>query len=424
MKVETPEGQIYRGDYTNFIRLSSVKIKGKNYHLKKSLNSPRELCSEFGIKFLEPKEKKIQRISGNILLPGEDLSTLTLVSKSPVVAVMGHVNHGKTTLLDQIRKTNIASKEYSSITQHISSYQVRTIGGIIADIIVLVVAVDDGVQSQTKEVIRYYREHNLKLIVFANKIDRGGESSLEILKKQLGDENIELEEYGGDTMLLKGSAKNGQGIKELLEAITVLSEVEGFYTTSSLPTVGVILESRIEKGLGPTAEIITTRGILSPGMYLSGEGMRCKVKTILNSNKKKLSSLAPSTPAIISGFDELPLPGSRFLSFNTQEEATKHYKQLNTKEREGYDYKDDSSQIKNSKTVHFSFIIKSKFLGSSEAIKSFILKFGYSVVYIGSGEITETDIKNAKLKNAIILNFEQPVPKKLDLNIESSKITI
>ncbi|AFO51707.1 translation initiation factor IF-2 [Candidatus Mycoplasma haematolamae str. Purdue] len=404
----------------------------------------RELCDEFGLKFLKEEVTKLKGVQSDTLLPGEDSSRLEWVKKAPVVAVMGHVDHGKTTLLDYIRKTNIASREYANITQHISSYQVqhkdsfitfldtpgheifqklRTIGGIIADIVILVISVEDGVQSQTKEVIKYYKEHNLKLIVFVNKIDRG-EYSLDNLKQQLTDEDVVIEEYGGDVIFLKGSAKTGLGVDELLETITVVAEVESYSTTLASPAIGVILESRMEKGLGPIAETITIRGTLRPGDYIAGEKICCKLKTILNSKKERVDKLIPSVPATLSGFDQLPPPGKRFFSFSAKEEAWAHYQSLEKELNEGFDFRDDLTLSKEDDPTHFSFIVKSKVSGSAEAIREFISKFKYSVISLGSGEITEADIKLASIKKAIIVNFELKIPKKIEDQLKFLNITV
>ncbi|ADX97897.1 translation initiation factor IF-2 [Mycoplasma suis] len=393
----------------------------------------RELCLEFGLKFIKESEEKPK----NIYLESfgeEDESKIEWVKKDPVVAVMGHVNHGKTTLLDKIRKTNVAAREYANITQHISSYQVkfqdnfitfldtpgheifsklRTIGGVIANIIVLVIAIDDGVQAQTKEIIEYYKSHKLKLIVFVNKVDRG-DTSLENIKKQLTSEEVELEEYGGDVILLKGSAKTGLGIPELLETICLVSEVEDYKTTLAPPVMGVILESKVEKGLGAIAEIITVRGNLKAGDYIAGEGIFCKIKTITGEQKERISLLQPSKPASISGFDKLPPTGQKFFSFATKEAALAHYKELESNRAEEYSHTEDSALAKKDDPTHFSFIIKSRVSGSSEAIQAFILRFNYSVISIGSGEITEADIKLASIKKAIIVNFEQKIQKRVE----------
>ncbi|AGX89219.1 translation initiation factor IF-2 [Mycoplasma parvum] len=425
-------------EQTNIPTIEIIKyffLRGIEMQLNSWLDEKlcQELCLEFGLKFLKESEEKSKNIYSEAILSEEDLE-LEWVKKDPVVAVMGHVNHGKTTLLDKIRKTNVAEKEYANITQHISSYQVkfqnnyitfldtpgheifsklRTIGGVIANIIVLVIAIDDGVQAQTKEIIEYYKSHKLKLIVFVNKVDRG-EHSIENLKKQLTTEEIELEEYGGDVILLKGSAKTGQGIAELLETISLVSEIEDYKTTLSPPVIGVILESRIEKGLGAIAEIITIRGNLKAGDYIAGEGIFCKVKTISDENREKVEVLSPSKPVSISGFDKLPIPGKKFFSFPTKEAALAHYNQLESNKVEGYDSTQDSALAKKDDPTHFSFIIKSKVSGSSEAIQTFILRFGYSVISIGSGEISEADIKLASIKKAIIINFEQKIPKRVE----------
>ncbi|AHC39873.1 translation initiation factor IF-2 [Mycoplasma ovis str. Michigan] len=403
----------------------------------------RELCEEFGFKFIKAEQAHRENLYFEELLAKEN-SGKEWVKKYPVVAVMGHVNHGKTTLLDQIRKTNVAESEYSNITQHISSYQVkmkdnyitfldtpgheifqklRELGGVIADIIVLVISIEDGVQSQTKEVIQYFKKNNLKLIIFVNKIDRG-EGGLGALKESLTQEGIELEEYGGDVVLVKGSARSGLGIPELLETIIVISELENYCTTLEPPAIGIILESRIEKGLGPVAEIITIRGTLNSGDYIAGEKIFCKLKTIQGERKEKLSKLIPATPATIAGFDQLPIPGTRFFSFANKNEAQEHYKSQTQNLQEGFDFKDDLSIAESNNPTHFSFIIKSKVLGSSEAIRSFLSKFKYSILSIGSGELNEADLKEASVKKAIIINFEQKIPKKLESQIEFLNIPI
>ncbi|CCE66663.1 translation initiation factor IF-2 [Candidatus Mycoplasma haematominutum] len=411
-------------------------LRGKEMTLNSWLNEKycRELCDEFGLKFLKEERERLSKFQlESELLSGRENNSVELVKKIPVVAVMGHVNHGKTTLLDRIRKTNVAEREYARITQHISSYQIkfkdafitfldtpgheifqklRNIGGVIADVIVLVISIEDGVQSQTKEVIEYYKSNNLKLIIFVNKIDRG-DHSIENLKQQLTGEGIELEEWGGDVLLVKGSAKTGAGVEELLDTIQLLAEMEEYCTTLSPPAIGIILESRMERGLGAIAEIITIRGTLTAGDYISGKKVYCKIKAILGEGREKITKLAPATPATISGFETLPPPGTRFFSFVSKEQALQNYRELGEGE-DSFHFKEGSELAERENPTHFSFIVKSRVCGSSEAIQAFLGRFNYSVISMGAGEINETDLKQASIKKAIIINFEQKISRKIE----------
>lgn len=332
------------------------------------------------------------------------LANKNLEFRPPVVAVLGHVDHGKTTLLDVIRQTQLAAKETGLITQKIGAYQVeieagkekkeitfidtpgheifakmRQRGAQITDLAILVVAADDGVMPQTKESIKYLRETNTPFLVAMNKIDLPT-ASPEKVKKQLAAEGVMVEELGGKIVCLPISAKTGQGIKELLEMILLLAEMEDLTADSNGQLKLAVVESRLDPRKGPVATVIVQNGTLRQGDIIELGNVKSKVRAMINENGQRLLEAPPSTPVEILGFESLPMVG----------EATPERIQIvqttpETKEK-------------------LKLILKTDTAGSLEAILG-ALPAPIEIISCGVGEITESEILLAKTGDAIVLGF-------------------
>lgn len=345
------------------------------------------------------------------------------ITRPPVVTILGHVDHGKTTLLDFIRKTSVAAKEFGGITQAIGAYQVeydkkvitfidtpghaafekmRARGAQLADIAVLVVAVDDGVMPQTVEAIKHVLAANIPMIVAINKIDLPGidiKVQTEKIKKQLSDNNVLVEEYGGDVPLNLVSAKTGKGIDELLETINLVAEINEFKSDPEKKAVGVVIESHLDKYKGPLATILIRDGTLKKGETIAVRGISAKVRSMFDWAGKQLDQAGPSTPVEVLGFSSVPPIGGRF---GEVEELVKKA------EKEKFSSLID--KLKEEKSKILNVVIRADTQGSLEAIEAMVDKFNeeeqhVKIVLLGTGDIIESDVELAKSTRAIILGF-------------------
>ena len=257
----------------------------------------------------------------------------TWVERLPIVVVIGHVDHGKTTLLDYIRKTRVAAKEKGGITQHLGAYEAHTDQGDIvfldtpgheafslirvrglkvADIAILIVAADDGVMPQTIEAIKHAKSVGLPIIVAINKIDKATPNQIETVKRQLAQQDLVAEDWGGNTVMVPISAKNGTGVSDLLDVVVLQSQLMELKANVSMPAKGFILESKIQKGRGPVATVICQHGILKVGDFFVTGTTSGRVSSLVDSSGKQLSSVSPSIPVLVSGFADLPQAGDSF----------------------------------------------------------------------------------------------------------------
>lgn len=270
--------------------------------------------------------------------------------RPPVIAVMGHVDHGKTSLLDKIRNDKVAEGESGGITQHISAYQVehtpkgekvarkvtfldtpgheafaalREHGAYLTDLVVVVVAADDGIKPQTLEAIRFARKAGVKMIVAANKMDKEG-ADLNRLKQQLSENNLMPEDWGGDTVIMPVSAKTGDGIDALVDMILLTADVEDLKAVRSGGATGLVIESHMEQGKGPTATVLVEQGIMKRGDFVVAGDVYAKVRTLQSTGGKLIQEAGPSTPAVISGFKGLPEFGTPFEVVKGEKEARKN----------------------------------------------------------------------------------------------------
>lgn len=359
-------------------------------------------------------------------------------TRPPIVTILGHVDHGKTTLLDFIRSSSVAAKEHGGITQHIGAYQVsaedvaggkgikdshlppstsqlitfidtpghaafekmRSRGARVADIAVLVVAVDDGIMPQTVEAIKHILEAKVPMVVAVNKIDLPGvnkEVQLQKIKKQLSDNKVLVEEYGGDVPIVEVSAKSGEGIKDLLETILLISEIHEFKADSSLPASGVVIEANLDKFKGSIATILVRNGTLKKGDAIVLNGIKGKVRGMFDWSGKAIDSAGPSTPVEVLGLEAVPLVGATLGEEAVQAQKVKETVDLLAKLRQ------DKSTILN-------VIVKADKQGSLEAIEDALDSFNVEeehvkVISSGTADITESDIKMAASVSAIVIGF-------------------
>ncbi|WP_216083106.1 translation initiation factor IF-2 [Candidatus Mycoplasma haematohominis] len=400
------------------------------------------LCKEWNIDFEEGTEEKENADLFEEYLAFTDVKVSELEEKVPVVTIMGHVDHGKTTLLDRIRGSKVAENEFGGITQHIGAYQVernnkkitfldtpghqaftkmRARGANATDIVVLVVAADDGIKPQTIEAIQHTLAAKVKIIVFINKIDKG-DKKVGALKNELMEHGLVLEEFGGDVICVQGSALKGDGINELLDTILLVAELAELKTTSKTPAIGTVIESKIEKGLGSTATLLLFRGTLKCGDYLVMKSAVCKIKLMTGTQGEEIALLEPSCPAKVSGFKSLPEAGDRFISFSGEnEEKAKEYlekfAQMETKK--------EAILLKKHKDINtLNVIVKCDVSGSLEAIKEIIYSNGIPITASNIGPVTDVDLQLATISNALIINFNQKISQAIINRAKDIKITI
>ncbi|MCX6755502.1 MAG: translation initiation factor IF-2 [Candidatus Nomurabacteria bacterium] len=359
-----------------------------------------------------------------------------LIERPPVVAVMGHIDHGKSTLLDYIRKTNIVDREAGGITQHISAYEVihkdengkdkkitfldtpgheafskmRERGAKIADIAILMVSAEDGVKPQTIEAYKTIVESNTPCIVAINKIDKPG-ADIERTKINLAEHEIYLENFGGQTPFVLVSAKVGTGVDELLSLILVLAEMESFTGDTSLPASGFVLEANLDSKRGIQATLIIKNGSLKKGMIVAVEDASCGTRIMENFLGKVIGESTFSSPVRLVGFDKVPKVGSEFMAFENKKDLEKNSERTSPQPSpyKGEGVKSDKKMI--------PIILKADAGGSLEAIEKEISKINsesaeFRIVQRGIGPISESDVKNAIAgENAIIIAFNMKADK-------------
>lgn len=347
-------------------------------------------------------------------------------ARFPIVAFMGHIDHGKTSLLDKIRSTNVFSREAGGITQHIGAYQaqgitfidtpghaafcnMRSRGTEITDIVVLVVAATEGIMPQTKECVELIKKSNLPFIVAMNKMDLEG-AQPDKVKGQLVELGFTPEEYGGQTAVVPVSAKTGLGIDKLIELIKLNAEVMELKSEANAPLEGFIIESRLDKNRGPVASLIVKKGTLNVGDHIYAENILCKVKALIDFNHKNIQSAGPSTPVEVLGFEQVPAVGS--LITPEKQEILHQEVQLDK-----FQIVDDEDHPK------LKVILKADMQGTLEALKN---SFSDDVLILSSGigSISDSDIFMAETSHAQIFAFNVKTPTQLLKLAENHKVKV
>jgi len=388
------------------------------------------VASEFGFEIIQVADV------GDVAR--EDEVADHLAKRSPVVTVMGHVDHGKTSLLDYIRKTSVVSGEAGAITQHIGAYDVvfkgehiafldtpgheaftamRARGTQITDVVVLVVAADDGVQPQTLEAIDHARAGDVPIIVAINKIDKPNANS-EQIRTQLSNYNLLSEDWGGETIMVEISAKHGTGVDKLLEMILLQAEMMSLKADPSIRGQGVVVDARLERGRGPVATVMIQKGTCTVGDSVVAGVNHGRIRTITNDRDENLQQIGPSTPAQITGLNGVPQAGDTFISVKSDQEAKEislkrtHIKREQDVRRTlGRASLDQIfARIKEGQVEELRLVIKADVDGSVEVLSDTLGKITHdevkaTIIHRGVGAITESDVLLAAASDAVIIGF-------------------
>ena len=394
------------------------------------------------------REEKVEEIIQKI----KESRSENLRDRPPIITVMGHVDHGKTSVLDVLRSTNVVSGEFGGITQHIGAYQIesrskkltfidtpghaaftemRARGSKLTDIVVLVVSADDGVKPQTIESIKHARAANVPIVVAINKCDLP-EADPQKVKNQLLEHELISEDLSGDTLMVEISAKKKFNLDKLIEAIILQSEILDLKTDIESKATGVVLESKIDIGRGPVATIIITSGTLNKGNFFVSGLKWGKVRAIINDKGLNIEEALPSTPVEILGINGAAKAGDDFIVLNNEKEA-KTLSENRTKEsKEGRNpltFVTQDSAFSNKSTQELNLIIKSDVHGSSEAIKHAINQIKHDevrpkIILADIGMVTETDVTLAKASNATLIAFNVKPSKEAKKLAENENIKI
>ncbi len=404
------------------------------------------LVKEFGHNPIreEKAEEIIQKIKAS--------RTENLKNRPPIVTVMGHVDHGKTSVLDVLRSANVVSGEFGGITQHIGAYQIesqgnkltfidtpghaaftemRARGSKLTDVVVLVVAADDGVKPQTIESIKHAKAANVPIVVAINKCDLP-EADPQKIKNQLLEHELIAEDLSGDTLMVEISTKTKQNLGKLVESIVLQAEILDLKTDYESKATGIVLESKIDVGRGPVANIIVTTGTLKRGDFFVS-GLRWgKVRAIINDKGQNISEALPSTPVEILGINGAAKAGDDFIVLDTEKEAKTLSENRAQESKDGKNpltFATQDSAFSDKSTEELNLIIKSDVHGSSEAIKNAISQIKHDevkpkIILSDIGMVTETDVTLAKASNAVLIAFNVKPSKEAKKLAENEKIKI
>jgi translation initiation factor IF-2 len=355
--------------------------------------------------------------------------------RPPIVTVMGHVDHGKTTLLDFIRKTRVTEGEAGGITQHIGAYKVdyngnpivfldtpgheaftamRARGASVTDIAILVVAAEDGMKPQTLEAMNHAKAAGVPIIVAINKIDKP-DAKPERVRQQLSDYGLVPEEWGGDAVMVELSAKTGQGIDNLLDMVLLVAEMAELKASDTVPPTGVVVEANLDKGKGPVATVIVQQGTLRRGNIIATETSWGKIRAMLDDKGRAIDAAGPSTPIEILGLESVPIPGENFRLIASEREArdlaaNASRKEVSGQGRGALTLEELYGQMQASATPQLNIVLKCDVQGSLEAFHSTLMKMSteevrINIIHEGVGRISGSDVTLASVSNAIIIGF-------------------
>ncbi len=444
-----PAADIHAIEYTDGITVSELadKIGRQSSEIIKTLfmegqmvtiNSALDdetvqlICIGYDIDATKVKEREEDSLEID-----ETVDPEKLVERPPVVTIMGHVDHGKTTLLDTIRRTQVAAGEAGGITQAIGAYQVvvgdrkvtfldtpgheaftamRARGASVTDIAVIVVAADDGVMPQTREAVDHAKAAQVPIIVAVNKMDRP-DANPDRVKNEMSELGIMPEEWGGDTIFVPTSAKKGEGIEDLLETILTVADVKELKADPTRLATGTVIEAKLDKGRGPVATLLVQNGTLRQGDPVVVGTSFGKVRKMIDENSHELKEAGPSTPVEIIGLNDVPAAGDLFRNFDNEKDARaiadrrKRRKiEADRRKTSAMSLEDLSQHIEAGDIKEIPIIIKADVQGSAEAVKSSMEKLDVSgvsvnVIHATAGAITESDIMLASASKAMIIGF-------------------
>ena len=410
------------------------------------------ICSDFGITLELKLDKSYEEKLIDISSDDDDKN---MVKRPPVVTVMGHVDHGKTSLLDAFRKSNVALGEAGGITQKIGAYQItfnnekitfidtpghaaftkmRARGAEVTDIAILVVAADDGIMPQTVEAINHIKAAKVPMIVAINKMDKPGANPDRVMQ-QLTEYNVLPEKWGGDTICIPISAKTGMGLDELKKMILLVAEMEDLKANPDRKATGVVIEAELDKARGPVATVLVKNGTLKVGDSIISGITYGKVKAMFDENGKQVKKAPPSTPVAVMGFNDVPSSGDQVfavedsLSKQVINERINKIKAERAKQTSGVSADDFMSRIHEGSLKNLNIIIKADTQGSVEALKGSLEAIRNEEVKVvtihsGAGAITESDLILAQTTGAIVIAFNIKTPSKVMQMAESLKVTI
>ena len=395
-----------------------------------------EIAMDYDI--IAEKEEKVDAIEE--LLKEEEEDESNMVKRNPVVCVMGHVDHGKTSLLDAIRKTNVISGEAGGITQHIGAYTVecngenitfldtpgheaftamRMRGAQATDIAILVVAADDGVMPQTIEAISHAKAAGIEIIVAVNKIDKPS-ANVEKVKQELAEYELLAEDWGGNTTFVPVSARTGEGLEQLLEMVLLTAELLELKANPKRKARGIVIEAKLDKGRGSVATVLVQKGTLKVGDSVAAGSCYGKVRAMIDDKGNKVKEAGPSKPVEILGLNNVPNAGEVFVSTSNEKEARSFADTFISQDREklleGARAKSKMSlddlftQIQSGDVKELNIIVKADVQGSVEAVKQSLVKLSndevvVKIIHGGVGAINESDVSLAAASNAIIIGF-------------------
>jgi len=434
--------------------IKECMLKGCMYNINQPIDFDLlcEIASNYGIEIELEEKPEIETPKAKSIIDqpkeGEHLQP-----RPPVVTVMGHVDHGKTSLLDTIRRTNVTAEEAGGITQSIGAYQVqvkdklitfidtpgheaftamRARGAKVTDIAILVIAADDGIMPQTIEALNHARAAGVPIIIAINKIDKP-EANPELVKQQLAERGLIPEEWGGDTICVPVSAKKKWGIEELLEMIILVAEMLELKADPTVSALGTIIEARLDRHKGPVATVLIQQGTLRIGDVFIAGTVWGKVRAMLNEFGKKVKKAPPSTPVEILGLSELPVAGDILEVLNTEREAKEIIKnrleQKIDKTTQRIGLEDVFHKIKEGLVKELRVIIKADTQGSVEALRQALThldntEVSVKVIHAGVGSINESDIMLASASEAIIIGFNVRPEINISKIAEKEKVDI
>lgn len=407
------------------------------------------IVGELGLD-IELKRKEVEEAAPRV----KQAVSKSAESRPPVVAVMGHVDHGKTSLLDAIRGAQVAKGEAGGITQHISAYQInhsgrkitfldtpgheafaalREHGAMLTDLVIIVVAADDGIKPQTLEAIRFARKANVKIIVAVNKIDKEGADS-NLIKSQLAEQSILVEDFGGDTVIQEVSAKTGQGVEQLLDMVLLVADVEDLKADVDVPATGLVIEAHMEKGRGAVAEALVESGKIHPGDFIVAGSTYARIRNLETTTGQSLKEALPSTPVRITGFKVLPEFGDEFKLVKDEKaartEASAHAATTQTTGRMDMNSNELIRIINRSNELNeLNIIVKADVQGSLTSVIDSLRTLDTSEVAIrvvgsGVGPIGENDIHMAHSSDAIIYGFNVSIASNVRQLASRDKVTV
>ena len=439
--VEIPEeitvGDFARAIHKNAMDVITALIKlGVMAGLNESITfeTAEKVAEAFGVLIMKPEKKNSDEIFDR--LDYED-NPRDLKARPPVVTVMGHVDHGKTSLLDKIRETSVTRGEAGGITQHIGASvariegktitfidtpghkaftEMRARGAEITDIVILVVAADDGVMPQTIEAINHAKAAQVPIVVAINKIDRYG-ANPERVMQELMEYGLVPEQYGGDTIMVPVSAKTGEGIEDLLANVLILAEVLELKANPKRPAVGVVIESQLEKGMGPTASIVVQKGTLTNDDYIVSGYVSGHIRVMFDARGKQIKKAGPSTPVKITGLTDLPEAGDKIYAVKDEKIARDFAAQAGERAREQklnstthVSLDDLHMKISEGGLKELNLIVKTDVQGTIDALAGSLKKLGneevkVNIIHAAVGGISESDVMLAEASDAIIIGF-------------------